>query len=157
MRGESREGGSHSYSRKRENRRFAKAKDVDRHFIKEYDAFSTVLITYDAGVPVDESVAEHSKRFYHRAVVRKRRSILKSLGAYEEYAGVSLLAPKEGDRVPQANGPYSHAHTFLWIPGEVSAEDFYPLVMRHIEHVEDATEENHPLDGGGVSTDPQLI
>jgi hypothetical protein len=137
---------SHSYTRKRANCRFARAKDVDRHFIKEYETFSTVLITYDAGVPVDESVAKHSKRFYPRAVVRKRRSILKSLGAYEEYAGVSLLAPKEGDRVPQPNGPYSHAHTFLWIPGEVSAEDFYPLVKRHIKHVEDATKENHPLD-----------
>jgi hypothetical protein len=78
--------------------------------------------------------------------VRKRRNILKELGAYERYAGVSLLAPKEGDRVPQANDPYSHAHTFLWIPGEVSAEDFYPLVKRHIKHVEGATEENHPLD-----------
>ncbi len=137
---------SHSYTRKRANCRFARAKDVDRHFIKEYETFSTVLITYDAGVPVDESVAKHSKRFYPRAVVRKRRSILKSFGAYEEYAGVSLLAPKEGDRVPQPNGPYSHAHTFLWIPGEVSAEDFYPLVKRHIKHVEDATKENHPLD-----------
>jgi len=136
---------SHSYTRKQANRRFARAKDVDRHFIKEYNTFSTVLITYDAGVPVDESVAEHSKLFYPRAVVRKRRGILKSLEAYEEYAGVSLLAPKEGDRVPQANGPYSHAHTFLWIPGEVSAEDFYPLVERHIKHVEGATEENHPL------------
>jgi hypothetical protein len=136
---------SHSYTRKQANRRFARAKDVDRHFIKEYDIFSTVLITYDAGVPVEESVAEHSKRFYPRAVVRKRRNILKSLDAYEDYAGVSLLAPKEGNRVPQANGPYSHAHTFLWIPGEVSAEDFYPLVKRHITHVEDATEDNHPL------------
>lgn len=137
---------SHSYTRKRANRRFARAKDVDRYFIKEYDTFSTVLITYDAGVPIDESVSDHSKRFYPRAVVRKRRSILKSLGVYKEYAGVSLLAPKEGDRVPQANGPYSHAHTFLWIPDEVSAEDFRPLVERHIKHVEGATEENHPLD-----------
>jgi hypothetical protein len=137
---------SHSYTRKQANRRFARAKDVDRYFIKEYETFSTVLITYDAGVPVDESVAEHSKQFYPRVVVRKRRNILKELGAYERYAGVSLLAPKEGDRVPQANDPYSHAHTFLWIPGEVSAEDFYPLVKRHIKHVEGATEENHPLD-----------
>ena len=136
---------SHSYTRKSANRRFARAKDVDRHFIKKYDTFSTVLITYDAGVPVDESVAEHSKRFYHRAVVRKRRNILKSLDAYRDYAGVSLLAPKE-DRVPQANSPYTHAHTFLWIPGEVSADDFRPLVERHIKHVEGATEDNHPLD-----------
>jgi hypothetical protein len=137
---------SHSYTRKQANRRFARAKDVDRHFIKEYDTFSTVLITYDAGVPVDETVAEHSKRFYPRAVVRKRRNLLKGLDVYEEYAGVSLLAPKEGDRVPQANAPYSHAHTFLWIPGEVSAEDFYPLIKRHIKHVEGATEQNNPLD-----------
>jgi hypothetical protein len=137
---------SHSYTRKRANRRFARAKDVDRHFIEEYETFSTILITYDAGVPVDESVAEHSKRFYPRAVVRKRRRILKCVDAYEDYAGVALLAPKEGDRVPQTNAPYSHAHTFLWIPGEVSAEDFYPLLKNHVKHVEGATKENHPLD-----------
>jgi|GEM_PF-4440105 len=137
---------SHSYTRKMANRRFARAKDIDRHFIKEYDTFSTVLITYDAGVPVDESVAEHSTRFYPRAVVRKRRGILKRLDVYEKFAGVTLLAPKKGSRVPQANAPYSHAHTFLWIPTEVSAEDFHPLVERHIKHVDGATENNHPLD-----------
>ncbi|MGB9953572.1 hypothetical protein ACOZ4F_14390 [Haloarcula marismortui] len=137
---------SHSYTRKRANRRFARAKDVDRHFIKEYDTFSTVLITYDAGVPIDESVAEHAERFYPRAVRRKRTAILKELDVLNSYAGVALLAPKKADRVPQANTPYSHAHTFLWIPGEVSAEDFHPLVKRHIKHVEGATEGSHPLD-----------
>ncbi|MFK8212439.1 hypothetical protein [Haloferax volcanii] len=86
---------SHSYTRKRANRRFAKAKDVDRHFIKEYDTFSTVLITYDAGVPVDESVAEHAERFYPRPVRRKRTAILKELNVLDSYAGVTLRAPKK--------------------------------------------------------------
>lgn len=138
---------SHTYTFKTAKRRYAKAKDVDRYFIKEYDTFSTVLITYDAGEPIDESVAEHSKRFYPRAVVRMRRNILKKLGAYNEYAGVTVLAPKKGSRVPHPNAPsgYSHAHTFLWIPGEVSAEAFHPLIERHIARVEGATEADHPL------------
>ena len=138
---------SHSYTRKHANRRFARAKDVGRHFIKEYDTFSTVLITYDAGVPVDESVAEHSNKFYPRSVVRRRRRILKELGVYDEYAGVTLLAPKKSSRVPHANAPtaYSHAHTFLWVPGKVSAENFHPLIEQHIKRIEGATKEDHPL------------
>ncbi len=139
---------SHTYTHKTARRRYAKAKDVDRYFIKEYDTFSTVLITYDAGVPVDESIAEHSQKFYPRSVVRKRRRILKELGVYDEYAGAAVLAPKKGSRVPYPNAPpaYSHAHTFLWIPGEVSAEDFQPLIERHIAQVEKATAESHPID-----------
>lgn len=137
---------SHSYTRKRANRRFARAKDVDRHFIKEHDTFSTVLITYDAGVPVDESVAEHAENFYPRPVRRKRTAILKDLDVLDSYAGVTLLAPKKTNRVPQPNTPYSHAHTFLWIPSEVSAKDFHPLIRRHIQHAEGATEGNNPLD-----------
>lgn len=139
---------SHSYTRKRANRRFARAKDVDRHFIKEYDTFSTVLITYDAGVPLDESVAEHAERFYPRPVRRKRTAILKELDVLDSYAGVTLRAPKKANREPYPNSPsgYTHAHTFLWIPGKVSPEEFHPLVERHIKHVQGATEKDHPLD-----------
>lgn len=68
---------SHNYPRKQANGRFARAKDVDRHFLKEQDAFSTVLITSDVGVPVDESVAEHAESLYPLPLRRKRTAILK--------------------------------------------------------------------------------
>lgn len=114
----------------------------------EYDTFSTVLITYDAGLPVDESVAVHADRFYPRPVRRKRTAILKELDVLDSYAGITLRAPKKADREPYANSPsgYTHAHTFLWIPGKVSPEAFHPLVEKHIKHVQGATEKDHPLD-----------
>lgn len=138
---------NHAYSRRNANRVFARGKDVDRHFVREYDTFSTVLISYCAEVLEDESITEHAKKFYPRAVVRKRRRLLKRLGVYEESAGVSLRAPKTGHRVPFPDTPkgYTHAHDFLWIPAEVSAKEFYPLVEKHVEKVEGATEEAHPL------------
>ncbi|WP_363466521.1 hypothetical protein [Halogeometricum borinquense] len=129
----------HTYSRHTANRRYARAKDVGRHFVSEFDTFSTVLVTYDRGVPDDdETVAEHATGFYPRKVTRTRRELLKELGVYREYAGVSLLAPKLGpggadDRVPYPDAPNdgvvtTHVHSFYWIPGDVSESDFAPLI-----------------------------
>lgn len=117
---------THSYTRRKANRRYARGKDVDRHFVKQYDEFSTVLITYcrERG---DESIAEHADSFYPRQVTRKRRRILKREGVYGEHAGVSVLAPRSARRVPQANAPTTHAHDFLWLPEHVEAEAFAPL------------------------------
>lgn len=129
---------SHSYTWNRAKRNYARAKDVGRHFVEKYDTFSTVLVTHDRGVPDDdETVAEHATEFYPRAVSRTRREdVLKELGVYREYAGVSVLAPnlasKDDDRVPYSDAPdadlvTTHAHSFYWIPGEVSESDFAPL------------------------------
>lgn len=138
---------NHPYSRASANKKYAKAKSVDRFFSENYDTFSTVLLSYVAQPKPDESISNHSKRFYPRALVRKRRRLLKKLEVWEECAGVSVLAPKhrtaEGRRVPPFNPPTSHAHTFLWIPGEVSEEDFRPLIETHIAKVEGATTEAH--------------
>lgn len=127
----------HAYSRHTANRRNARAKDVGRYFVSEYDTFSTVLVTYDRGVPDDdETVAEHATDFYPRSVSRTRREdVLKELGVYREFAGVSLLAPKrasdDDDRVPYPDAPRTdddvvttHAHSFYWLPGDVSESDF---------------------------------
>lgn len=133
----------HSYTLKKARKRYARAKDVDRHFSENYDTFSTVFITYCKGVrDSSESIAENAKSLYTRRLVRKRRRILKELGVYDDYAGVSLLAPKPGDEVPhpstQSGEPYTHAHDFLWIPGtDVSEEDFLPLVESFAEDVDD--------------------
>lgn len=122
----------HSYSRRRANRRYARAKDVDRWFTDESDQFSTVFITYCRPRPSDESIPEHAGRFYPRSVTSKRRRVLKQLDGYDEYAGVSVLAPKrrpvgedggQAHRVPCPNAQ-THAHDFLWIPGAVSESDF---------------------------------
>lgn len=96
--------------------------------MRDCEEFTTVLITYCGGTPAsDETLAEHAEGFYPRQVTRKRRRILKREGVYEEYAGVSVLAPKSPDRVPQASAPTTHSHDFLWLPSHVSREAFAPL------------------------------
>lgn len=140
----------HAYSRRKANERFAKAKDVGRYFVSEYDTFSTVLVTYCAERQPDESIPDHAGRFYPESVTRKRRRILKGLDMWDDYAGVSVLAPKNGsgdaDRVPGAETTTTHAHDFYWIPGEVSRSDFEGLIRLHTKHVEGATDENNPVD-----------
>jgi hypothetical protein len=125
----------HTYSRRTANRRYARTKDVDRWFTDEYDEFTTVLITYCRPRRDDESIPEHASRFYPRSVVGKRRRVLKQLGVYDEYAGLSVLAPKHGPvdeddsrerGVPHPNAQ-THAHDFLWIPGTVFESGFEGL------------------------------
>jgi len=133
----------HSYTHKKARKRYARAKDVGRYFVQQYDEFTTVFITYCNGIrESDESIAENAQSFYPRRIVRKRRRILKRLGVYDEYAGVSMLAPKPGREVPHRNAPseepYTHAHDFLWIPStDISEDDFRPLVEEYNDRVED--------------------
>jgi len=117
---------THSYTRRKANRRYARGKDVDRHFVREYYKFSTVLITY-CRQRDGKSLAEHAESFYSQQVTQKRRRILKREGVYEGMAGVSVLAPKSPDRVPSPNALTTHAHDFLWLPSHVSSEAFAPL------------------------------
>ena len=112
----------HSYSYKGELQKFVRAKDVERWFIEEYCTFTTVLITYIRPRSEDESVAEHAQGFYPRRIKRKRRECIKATGHWDEYAGVSLLAPKAN---PTAQS--THAHDALVIPSFVSSECFAPL------------------------------
>lgn len=147
---------THTYTRQAANRRFAKGKDVDRNFVRETDAFSTILITYARPRGANESIVEHAKHFYPRKVTRKRRRILKREGVYEGYAGVSVLAPKTepaptprepGSSAPTTESeattrPTTHAHDFLWVDGHVDPEAFAPL--RRLDAVDvDVSVEHH--------------
>lgn len=112
----------HSYSLEAEKAKFARAKDVGRHFVKEHSTFTTVLITYAKPLESEDTMAEHAANFYPRAITRTRRRCLKNAGVFEEYAGVSLLAPG-------ANAP-THAHDALWLPTFIPSETFDPLRRR---------------------------
>lgn len=118
----------HSYSYKAERQRFARFKDVERWFLDEYDTLTTVLLTYTCPRSEGETVVEHAKSFYPRTITRKRRDCLKATGRWDEYAGVSLLAPKDVAPTPTAQA--THAHDFLLIPGFASSECFDPLRER---------------------------
>jgi hypothetical protein len=134
---------NHTFNTDTGRKRFVRAKNVDRYFNKEYDTYSTVLITYCAD-DAETDIARQAKSFHPRAVVRKRRQILKDLGVYDSYAGVTVLAPKyQSDTTLCAVTPSTHAHSFLWIPGTVSPDDFRPLIEAHVSHVDGATESQH--------------
>ena len=120
---------THSYTRQKADRRYGKAKDVDRHFVRNCNEFSTILITY-CRQRDDKTVTEHAKNYYPRQVTRKRRRLLKRVGVYEEMAGISVLAPRSPDRVSSDNASTpltTHAHDFLWLPSHVEPEAFAPL------------------------------
>ena len=116
----------HSYTRRKANRRYAKAKDVDRSFVRNYEKFTTVLITYAREMD-GESLAEHAESFYPRQITRKRRRLLKRAGVYDQYAGLSVLAPKSPSQSTVAYQPQTHAHDFLWLPSHVSRGAFDSL------------------------------
>jgi len=123
----------HAYSYKSELQKFAQAKDVDRHFVQEYERFTTVLITYTQDRSEGETVVEHANSFYPDTIVRHRRHCVKETGHYDEYAGVSLLAPK--DVAPSPTAQTTHAHDMNWLPGFVSSEHFDRLRQQEGVHV----------------------
>ncbi|MDB2265713.1 hypothetical protein PM025_16560 [Halorubrum ezzemoulense] len=116
----------HAYSYKSELQKSVRAKDVERHFVDEYPRFTTVLLTYTRPRSEDESIVEHADRFYPEyPIQKKRRDCIKATGYWEEFAGVSLLAPK--DVAPNSCAEATHAHDNLVIPTFVSSECFDPL------------------------------
>jgi hypothetical protein len=128
---------THSYTRRRANRRFAQAKDVDRNFVREYDRFSTILITYAQPQASDQSIASEADSFYPRKITRKRRRILKQQNVYDEAALLSVLAPKFDDEVPYSTSPnatvHTHSHDFIWIPTDTIEQE----VFKRLEQIED--------------------
>lgn len=135
----------HRFTRKEANRKFARDKDVGRWFVEECERFTTVLITYDVESEPEESIADHASRIYSRTVRDTRRKILKNLGVYDSFAGVSVLAPDTTDR-----GRYSatHGHDFIRVPGWVNERAFEPLLSLDMDI--DVRVEHH--ESGDVST-----
>lgn len=128
---------NHATARKR----FARAKSVGRYFRRNYDTFTTVLITYTVDRS-EEPIPTQVDSLYPRPVNRSRRNILKDIGAWDGYAGLKVLSPKY--TTPGAVFPRVHGHTFLWIPGKHSVEDFRPLIDEHVANADGACQEDHP-------------
>lgn len=115
----------HAYSYKSELEKFVRAKDVERWFIGEYDKITAILVTYTKPRDSDESVVDHAQGIYSRRIKRKRRECIKATGYWDEYAGVSLLAPR--DVAPNASDQTTHGHDVTLMPGFISSESFGPL------------------------------
>jgi hypothetical protein len=117
----------HAYSRRLANKWYSRAKDVDRYFSREYEQFSTVLITHTLPRNDDESVTDHCDRFYPRSVKGKVGRIRRGLDV-PEYAGLRLLAPKPPTEYqPPAHKCTTHAHSFYWFPPELDESAFSGL------------------------------
>lgn len=116
----------HAYSYKSELRKSARFKDVERYFLDAYPTLTTVLLTYTRPRCEDESIVEHADKFYPEyPIQKKRRDCIKATGYWEEFAGVSLLAPK--DVAPNPCAETTHAHDMIVIPTFISSECFDPL------------------------------
>ncbi|GGI95809.1 hypothetical protein GCM10008995_02330 [Halobellus salinus] len=116
----------HAYTYKSERQKSVRAKDVERYFLDAYPTLTTVLLTYTRPRSEDESIAEHADKFYPEYPNQtKRRECIKATGYWEEFAGVSLLAPK--DVAPKPCAETTHAHDMIVIPTFISSECFDPL------------------------------
>lgn len=135
----------HAYSLHTARERNARARDVERHFIEEYERFTTVLVTYCAEREPNESIAENASKFNPTALSRTRWNIFNRDIDTEEYAGVRLLAPgKPDDDTPMAD--FTHGHEIYCMQGWHSVEDFEPLRETFLAEVEGAHEGNNPLE-----------
>ena len=135
----------HAYSLHKARKRTSRAKDVGRHFIEEYDTFTTVVVTYCAEKGASEPIHQHADKFYPAALSRTRWNIFNRQIDTEEWAGVRLLAPEK----PAASTPtpvFTHAHSVYWVAGHHSREDFAPLRDTFLREVEGATAEMNPIE-----------
>lgn len=117
---------THAYTRREAERRYARAKGVDREYQKRHEYFTTVWISVARSIDAGESLVEHAKHFLGRPLSRKLRQTLKQMDCYEEHAGVKMLAPHSLNS-DTTDAP-THAHMALWLPSrQVSASDFHRL------------------------------
>lgn len=127
----------HNWSHYKARQNFAKAKDVDRHFWDSYDEFTTVLITRTADDNTDP-LLEQTQALTPKPYYQSRYRLLRDRGSSEDYAAVSVYAPKyhtHADRTVR-----THIHTGLWLPGHVEPGAFDLLKDKHIATVEGATD-----------------
>jgi hypothetical protein len=133
----------HSYSLKKAAKRSCEAKDQCRHFIENYEKFTTVIITYCIEKGASESIAEHARRY--PSLSRTRWNILNRDIDTEEYSGCQLLAPgKPSNHTP--NPDFTHKHEIYWVEGSHSVQDFQKLRQKFLDEVEGATADMNPLD-----------
>ena len=140
----------HNWSKRAVRKRFGRAKDVDRCFQREYDSYSTVMVTRHADGNTDP-LLEQTQALSPAAYTQERRRLLERLGVKDEYAAVVVLAPKYD--LPQSNPTEvrTHIHECYWIPDRVPAEDFHPLIEKHVAKVDGASADRHTTDDNRIT------
>lgn len=134
----------HAYSLYKARKRTSRGKDIDRHFIKEHEEFTTVVITYCADKKPSETIAEHASKFYPADLSKERWNVLNRKMDTEQSAGCRMLAPEK----PANSTPtpvFTHAHSVYWLEGRHSVEDFASLRDTFLSEVDGATAELNPI------------
>jgi hypothetical protein len=75
------------------------------------------------------------------------RNTLRSLGYEmgEDWQYERRMEPHKGERGGGTNWCYTHEHTVLVVDGEISAEDLKPVVEKHVEECDQASEDAHEV------------
>ncbi|MFY4816373.1 hypothetical protein ACOJIV_27375 [Haloarcula sp. AONF1] len=126
----------HNWSHRKARRNFARSKDVDRHFWRTYDEFTTVLITRTADENTDP-LLEQTEALTPKSYYQSRYRLLRRLS--KDYACVSVYAPKY-DLPNTERTVHTHVHTGVWLPGHVEPEAFDLLKDKHMATVPGATD-----------------
>jgi hypothetical protein len=119
---------------------YARINTVARYCLDEFDDPHTVWLSLTAEAKSQDGKWFHPLRhddgFRSNAV---RQSLYRATPKAENYAGLWLHAPRRTG--------YSHRHYALWVNGEVTSEDFEPVIRSHVRNHPTATEEGNPPKG----------
>jgi len=131
-----------AFGREHDDRIYARAKDVERYIRRQYDEYTTVLVTIDATANDDDTLNDNIAKFQTiRPVLDARTSVVKTLGVHDEFAELRLLAPKYEDGQIR-----THMHLFLSLPTIATTEDVRPVYDAALRHIDGATAAVNPID-----------
>lgn len=126
------------FTRRRAAYRFARAADVERSCIRDYNNPHTVWLSLTAEPKAESGEwvdpLNHDDGFRSNAI---RQSLYRVRREYD-HAGVWMHAPRRSW--------YSHRHVALWLDGEVTESDFHSVVDSHVRNHPAAKGEQHPYD-----------
>lgn len=141
----------HNWSHEQARTNFARAKDVDRHFWRSYDEFTTVHVVRTADDNT-EPLLEQTQALTPRAYYQSRYGLLNRLS--DEYAAVEVRAPKYPTHAEKR--VRTHIHEGYWLPGHVEPEAFDLLRDRETDvhlSVEHHSTDSYPPVEHGIDAD----
>jgi hypothetical protein len=115
----------------------------------EFDDPYVVLVTRTASAAPDGErlpPVDHAEPIHEawEPVYQTIRNRLRALGfSSDEWDYYRKEEPHTSERGGGVNTCYTHEHTFLIVDGEVSAEDFQPVLDKHVEECDPAGPEAH--------------
>lgn len=125
------------------DRYYARFKGLEREFVRLADDPHTAMLTFSGSTenadgghrcPVDHLTDVLDP--WAAGVKQELHRVMDDLGHHWEYARILE---------PHGSG-YGHVHVALYIDGEVSAEDFAPVLSKHVEKCQIAASDAHTIE-----------